>query len=115
MKSLVHACKVLIGAEPPASQVTERELECLLKHSRDADVIVEIGCYEGSTTAALARNTAGRVYSIDPFFHGRLGLCYGEWIARFIRWKTKLKNIQFLKAFSYDVAPKFEHEIDFIF
>ena len=54
MKSLVHACKVLAGFETPATQVTNRELECLLKYARGAEVIVEIGCYEGSTTAALA-------------------------------------------------------------
>jgi predicted O-methyltransferase YrrM len=44
-----------------------------------------------------------------------LGICYGEWIARFIRWKQRLKNIEFLKAFSYDVAPTFRQAVDFIF
>jgi predicted O-methyltransferase YrrM len=115
MKSLIHACKVLVGVEAPTSQVTKRELECLLKHARGADVIVEIGCYEGSTTAALAANTAGRVYSIDPFFSGRLGICYGELVARFVRWKRRLRNIEFLKAFSQDVAPEFQQSVDFIF
>src|SRR5258705_6825142 len=115
MNALVHACKVLVGAEAPDSQVTERELECLMKHSHGANVIVEIGCYEGSTTAALAANTTGRVYSIDPFFSGRLGICYGEVVAKFVRWKRRLSNVEFLKAFSHDVAPQFRQSVDFIF
>lgn len=115
MKSLVHAFKVLVGAETPASQVTDRELSCLLKYAQGAEVIVEIGCFEGKTTAALAGSTAGRVYSIDPFFSGRLGISYGELVAKFFCWKLRLKNIQFLKAFSHDVAPAFQQAVDFIF
>jgi len=115
VRSLVHAFKVLVGVEAPDSQVTEEELTCLLKHAQGAKVIVEIGCYEGSTTAALAANTAGRVYSIDPFFSGRLGICYGELVAKFIRWKRRLRNIEFLKAFSHGVAPEFRQKVDFIF
>lgn len=115
MKSLLHACKVLTGLEPPASQVTARELQCLLKHSMRAKTIVEIGCYEGSTTLALAQNQSAAIYSIDPFFRGRLGVCYGEVVAKALRWKRKLKNVEFLKGFSYELAPKFAGAIDFIF
>src|ERR1043165_8983461 len=115
MKSMFHALKVLVGVEAPASQVTDRELQCLLSYARDAKVIVEIGCYEGSTTVALAASTNGRVYSIDPFFSGRLGVCYGELVAKALRWRRRLKNIQFLKAFSHDVAPQFQESVDLIF
>jgi predicted O-methyltransferase YrrM len=115
VRSLVHTLKVLAGVEAPATQVTEAELRCLLSYAQGAAVIVEIGCYEGSTTAALAASTDGRVYSIDPFFSGRLGVCYGEWTAKFVRWRRKLKNIEFVKSFSHVVAPEFRHEVDFIF
>jgi predicted O-methyltransferase YrrM len=115
MKSLVHACKVVLGLEAPETQVTEGELACLMKYSRRANVIVEVGCYEGSTTASLAANTTGKVYSIDPFFSGRVGICYGELVAKFLRWKRRLNNIEFLKAFSHDVAPDFRRSVDFIF
>jgi predicted O-methyltransferase YrrM len=115
MKTLLHACKVVLGVDAPESQVTQRELSCLLRYSREAEVIVEIGCYEGSTTAYLAANTTGRVYSIDPFGSGRLGVCYGELIAKFIRWKNRLTNIEFIKAFSHVAAPDFQRPVDFIF
>ena len=39
--------------EKAQSQVSEDELECLLSHGCEAGVIVEIGCYEGRTTAAF--------------------------------------------------------------
>lgn len=115
MKAFVHAIKVFLGAENPASQVTPRELDCLLKYAQDAKVVVEIGCYEGSTTAALAKNTTGNVYSIDPFFPGRLGICYGEYVAKYVRWKRGLKNIEFVKAFSYEVASYFNKTVDLLF
>jgi predicted O-methyltransferase YrrM len=115
MKTLLHACKVLLGIEAPASQVTQQELRCLLQYSREAAVIVEIGCYEGSTTAHLAANTKGRVYSIDPFISGRLGICYGEVVAKFLRWKRRLGNIELLKAFSHDAVSGFQQPVDFIF
>src|SRR5258708_22852275 len=115
MKLCGDDLKGLVGVDPPATQGTDGELECLLKDAQGASVIVEIGCYEGSTTAALAANTTGRVYSIDPFFSGRLGICYGEVVAKFVRWKRRLSNVEFLKAFSHDVAPQFRQSSDFIF
>lgn len=49
MKSLFHFFKFTLGLESAHSQVTERELELLLRYSHDARTICEIGCYEGST------------------------------------------------------------------
>lgn len=106
---------MIAGFEAPASQVTKRELECLIRHAKRAQTIVEIGCFEGSTTLALAENTAARVYSIDPFLSGRLGVCYGELIAKYMRWKRRVRNVQFLKGLSHDVAPTVKDRIDFIF
>jgi hypothetical protein len=74
MRSLIHLLKFAIGLDAADSQVTERELEMLLRYSSDARTICEIGCFEGRTSVALAGSTSGKVYSIDPFFHGRLGI-----------------------------------------
>ena len=115
MRAFLHATKVFIGAEQPITQVTDLELKCLLKYVQETGVVVEIGCYEGSTTAAIAKNTKGRVYSIDPFFPGRLGFCYGEWVAKFTRRRQKLRNIEFLKGYSYDIAANFHESVDLLF
>jgi len=115
MKSLIHMIKCVVKMDSPSSQVSERELEMLLKYSRNADVICEIGCYEGKTSVALARNTVGAVYSVDPFLEGRLGIPYGEWIARLHRRRSDAENLFFLKGFSQDVAPTFRLPINFLF
>jgi predicted O-methyltransferase YrrM len=115
MHSFIHFIGIVAGFDHPASQVTDRELQLLLKYSRDARVTVELGCYEGKTSTALAANNLGRVFSIDPFFRGRLGICYGEQIARIYCKRLRLKNLKFVKGCSYEVAAGFREPIDFLF
>jgi predicted O-methyltransferase YrrM len=115
MDSAIHAFKCLLGLDTPESQVTAREIECLMKYAKSSDVIVELGCYEGGTTAALGKAARGQVHSIDPFPAGKVGVCYGELIARTHCWKQGVRNVEFLKGFSYQVASKFEQGIDLLF
>jgi predicted O-methyltransferase YrrM len=116
-KSLIHFTKFFFGLEPPASQVTQSEMRLLLKYSEGARCIVELGCFEGKTSAALAAGNASldRLYSIDPFFKGRVGICYGEWIARLHCKRLGAKSVQFKKGFSFDIAPFVNEEIDLLF
>lgn len=115
MKSAIHAFKFLLALDDPHTQVTEQELRCLLDHAKGAEVVVEIGCYEGKTTAALATQTKGKIYSVDPFFKGRLNICYGELIAKAHCRRQGATNVRFLKGFSHEVAPQFSEPIDFLF
>jgi Methyltransferase domain len=115
MKSLGHFIRYVLALDTPHSQVTERELQMLMKYSRNAKVICEIGCYEGKTSVALAQNSIGAVYSVDPFVKGRLAISYGECIARLHRKRSGVKNLSFLKGFSVNVAPEFWCAIDFLF
>ena len=115
MRSLVHLLKFLIGMDAADSQVTERELAMLLRYSSNARTICEIGCFEGRTSVALAGGTSGNVYSIDPFFRGRLGICYTECIAKLNRRRNGAQNLLYIKGLSEDVAQKFNVPIDFLF
>lgn len=115
MKSLGHFVRYVLGLDTPHSQVTEREVQMLMKYCRNAKVVCEIGCYEGKTSVTLAQNTIGAVYSVDPFFRGRLGISYGECIARLHRKRSDVKNLSFLKGFSVNVASEFRCAIDFLF
>ncbi len=115
MKSLVHLLKFAVGLDSADSQVTDRELQLLLQYSRDAGTICEIGCFESRTSVALAANTAGSVYSIDPFFRGRLGICYSEWVARLNRSRTGARNLVFIRGLSHEVGRTFDLPIDFLF
>jgi hypothetical protein len=115
MRSFLHLVRCFLGVDSPFSQVTGRELDLLIHYSRGAKVICEIGCYEGRTSVALAQNATGVVYSIDPFFKGRLGLCYGKWIAQLHRRRNEARNLFFVSGFSRDVAPTLQLPIDFLF
>jgi hypothetical protein len=115
MRSLLHFVKFVLGWDSAASQVTDRELQMLLRYSRDAVTICEIGCYEASTSVALALNTMGNVYAVDPFYSGRLGICYTEYVARAHRCRSRAKNLVFLKGLSHEIARTFDLPIDFLF
>jgi len=105
----------MIGLDAAASQVTDPELRMLLRYSRGARTICEIGCYEASTSVALALNTSGNVYSVDPFYHGRLGICYSECIARVHKRRSRARNLFFLKGLSHEIGGNFNVPIDFLF
>jgi|SRR5215510_3720915 len=45
----------------------ENELEWLARTARDSKCIVEIGTYYGRSARAMADNTKGRIYCIDPY------------------------------------------------
>jgi predicted O-methyltransferase YrrM len=115
MRSLIHLLKFAIGLDAADSQVTERELEMLLRYSADPRTICEIGCFEGRTSVALAGSTSGNVYSIDPFFRGRLGICYTECIAKLNRRRNGAQNLHYVKGLSENVAQRFNLTIDFLF
>lgn len=116
MKTLLHFCKFLLKLENPVSfGLTNEELAVLLKYSRKIRVIVEIGCFEGKTSAALAQNTSGFVYAIDIFPTGMFGISYSEWIAKIHCKRKGIKNITFIKDLSHKVAQDFREQIDFLF
>lgn len=113
--TLAHFCRVVANRERPASQVTATELKLLLQYSQNSQCVVEIGCFEGSTAAALGKNTAGNVFSIDPFSKGRIGIAYGLWIARLLLLRQGIRNVQLIRGFSFEVAQRFAYPIDFLF
>ena len=115
MKSILHFGKFLMGIEPPNSQVTDRELELLKRYCSNANIMVEIGCKEGKTSASLARNGPGTVYTIDPFPKGRLGFSYSEVITRVHFKRSRLTNVKIIRGYSSAVVQKFHHRIDFLF
>jgi len=86
-----------------------------MHYSRGAAVICELGCYEARSSVAFALNTTGTVYAVDPFFGGRLGICYTEWVARIHRRRQKAKNLIFLRGLSSDIVKEFDSPIDFLF
>ena len=115
MKALIHFSRFLAGLDRPHSQLTDDELDRLLKHARDVKIAVELGCAEGRTAVALAGVVRDTVYSVDIFRRGRLGICYAYWIARVHRWRQHRSNLVLLKGTSQDVVHRFDQPIDLLF
>lgn len=57
----------LLRARQVPGWMTPRELGWLAQRARDAKVIIEVGSWKGRSTRALADNTTGVVYAIDPW------------------------------------------------
>jgi predicted O-methyltransferase YrrM len=115
MNALIHYVRFLAGLDAPATQVTERELSLLLPHAERAAVVVEVGTFEGRTAAALAERSSGKVFSIDPFPRGRLGVCYGERIARRHARRRQLRNVHFISGLGHEIAADFREPVDLLF
>ncbi len=76
--------------------MSEPELQWLAERAVDAKVIVEIGCYYGRSTRALADNTEGKVYCIDPWpgailnQYGKIAISSGNYV--FQSFQNNLKD-----------------------
>lgn len=117
-RTLIHTFKFLLGFEAPESQTSHDEREAIKKYAKNKKVAAEIGVFEGLTTEIIANSVDkdGIVYAIDPFFKGRLGLCYGEIISKKY-WKRKqcINKIKVIKNYSYNAAKFINEKFDFIF
>lgn len=117
-KSLLHTVNVLIGRDQPYTQTTPEERAELVRHLPGAKTIVEIGVYEGATTALLAQRSDGDavIYGIDPMFPGRLGICWGEVVASHVTRRARSAGrVIFVKRLSHDAADQVTGKVDFMF
>jgi predicted O-methyltransferase YrrM len=115
MRTFLHFVRFLLRIDAPETQVTCAELSLLQRFAAGKDIVVELGCFEGRTTAALADVCAGTVFTVDPFVKGRLGVCYGELISRLHWRRLGLRNIQPIKQLSHYAVKSFHNKIDFLF
>lgn len=117
-KSLLHYIRVIFGFDEPETQTTLAERECLASFLQGAKRIVEIGVFEGRTTRVLAEraDVDAVVYGVDPFFSGRLGISWGEQIARgYNRRQLGSGKVQFISKLSTEVSGDIPLPVDFVF
>jgi predicted O-methyltransferase YrrM len=118
-RTLWHTMRHAIGVEDAHTQTSSAERERLAQHASGKRCAVEIGVFEGATTAMLARAikpAGGRLYAVDPFFRGRSGVCWSELIARAeVRRSGASEVVEFVRALSTEASRRIAGEFDFVF
>lgn len=109
MRTALHLARWWLGVDAAQTQTTPAERACLVRWATGRRVAVEIGVFEGVTTAALRRALApdAILFAIDPFFPGRLGICYGRWIARGEVARAGSARVVWLRCLGRDAPPRF--------
>jgi predicted O-methyltransferase YrrM len=117
-KSAIHYARVVAGLDEPQTQTTPAERELLASFLPGAKRIVEIGVFEGRTTRILAERADADavIYGIDPFFSGRLGISWGERIARSYNGRHLTSGkLQLVAKYSTEVDGVVPTPIDLVF
>ncbi len=117
-KTIIHVFRYFLGFEAAHTQTTVAERECLAKFANGKHKLVEIGVYEGATTHLLANQLINDavLYAIDPFIPGRLGICWGRWIAkREVKKSSHENQVHFIEKYSHEAISDVDDIFDFIF
>jgi predicted O-methyltransferase YrrM len=117
-KTAVHALLCLVGLARPVTQTSKEEQEILSKFATGKNRAVEIGVFEGVNTRLIAEclDPNGVIYAIDPFIHGRLGICWGQVVAEhYIKKGHVTRKVVFVPMMSYEAVNVIGGEFDFIF
>jgi len=110
--------RVFLKLDFPTTQTTQAERDAIVKYLTDASTAIEIGVYEAVNTILIAKNIQkkGIIYGIDPFFKGRLGICYYKYIAILGIMRNKIGNkITLIEKLSLDAVNDVPKKVDFIF
>src|SRR4051794_27163850 len=118
-QAVVHTARYLLGLDRAATQTSSAERETIARFARGRRQALEIGVFEGATTALIAKEIAGdgTLFAVDPFFAGRLGICWGKIIAeREVNRVGVGRKVVFVRSLSHDAAAQIENDsFDFIF
>lgn len=102
--------------------MSDQELEFLATAARNASNLLEVGCHKGRSTRALADNTNGMIYCVDPW----KGIYYsddytrpifesGNWtLSEFCHNLIDKNNIKICRGYLRDYI-KHLPEMDFVF
>ena len=79
-REVIHLLKYLLGMSRARTQTSDSERECIGRHVPGAKRLVEIGVFEGVTTHVIAdhMDVDAEFHGVDPFFRGRLGICWNS-------------------------------------
>jgi predicted O-methyltransferase YrrM len=116
--AFLHLLKFVLKLDLPDTQTTPAERNALAKYAAGAGLAVEIGVFEGVNTVIIGKALAngGRLFGIDPFFRGRLGICYHKIIAELhLKRNGVAKSVGIIEKLSFDAVDDVPEKVDFIF
>jgi predicted O-methyltransferase YrrM len=116
--AFLHLLKFILKLDLPDTQTTPAERNALAKYAAGAGLAVEIGVFEGVNTVIIGKALAngGRLFGIDPFFRGRLGICYHKIIAELhLKRNGVAKSVGIIEKLSFDAVDDVPEKVDFIF
>jgi hypothetical protein len=114
---LQHPFFAWAGLRPPLAQHTLAEHEALMRHSSNAQSVVEIGVAEGASAAALreAMHSQGTLHLVDPFHLSRVpALNFLKRAAHRAVNSAGMARIVWIEAFSHDAVRSWKQPIDFL-
>jgi len=117
-RAFFHMLRYFAGLDEAQTQTTVAERECIARYARGKHRVVEIGVFEGVTTAVIASalDAEAVLYGIDPFVVGRLGICWGKPIAkRQVSRQKPVCKVEFIEQYSPVACKQLEGTFDFIF
>jgi predicted O-methyltransferase YrrM len=116
-RMLQHPVFAWAGLRATVAQHTLAEHQALMRHSRAANTIVEIGVAEGASAVGLreAMPTDGTLYLIDPFHLSRIpALNFLKRAARRAVGSAGYARTVWIESFSQDAVRDWNSPIDFL-
>lgn len=99
-----------------ARLIRPAELDCLIKYVKKTVLgVVEIGTLDGETACCLAQNTNAHCYSIDPLIPDSMNPEVIGSESNILKNTEDLTNFTFIKDYSFNVATRWDKEVDLIF
>jgi predicted O-methyltransferase YrrM len=88
-----------------------------MRYAEAAKAVVELGVAEGGSAAELRSVMAydGRLYLVDPYEPGRLGLSMARIVARRTVRRVQRGEVSWLRARSDEAASGWKDALDFLF
>jgi len=117
-KTLFHTLKFFLRIEESDTQLTLGKIALIKKYAQNKQRCVEIGVYEGTTTCVIAKSMApnGVLFAIDPFFRGKLSICWGKIIAKaHLKRSGVYQKVKLIEKLSYKATSDVGQDLDFCF
>ncbi|MBO9571122.1 MAG: class I SAM-dependent methyltransferase [Chitinophagaceae bacterium] len=116
--ALMHFLRYFFYVDTPNTQTSANERAAIARYAAGAATAVEIGVFEGVNTVVIGKHMqpSGKLYGIDPFFKGKVGVCYHKYITILNLKRNKVKkNVVLVEKLSDAAISDVPDKIDFIF